>query len=135
MILLTVSAGSFSFAQVRATGHVFAEIVEASGVNSNTNNSIQISQTSSLNSLELGEITVNGGINTACSVLISSGNLKGDHGSLAAFTASQFENTLPQSLNNNGNQVIKLNGIPGSEILSLTDKNYSGQYQVIFAYN
>lgn len=134
-ILLTISTGFLSLAQVRVTGHVFAEIVETASINSNTNNSIQVQQNQSPGSIELGEVTINGGMNTACSIMINSSELKGENGNHAAFTAIQSGSSLPQVLNANGSQVIKLNGMTGSEILAQNDKMYSGQYQVIFAYN
>lgn len=134
LILALILTGVISVAQVKVTGHVFAEIVEAVGATSSTNNSLQIQQNAVSNNMELGEIAVSGGSLAACAVMITTTDLKGIDGSHAAFTAIPEANSS-SNLNQNGTQIIKLQGFAGNEILGNPDKVYAAQYNVVFAYN
>ena len=135
LILALILIGFVGFAQVRVTGHVYAEVVEAVSATSSTNNSLQIQQNAVSSNLELGEITLNGGASAACNVMISSTELTGMNGSQAAFVALPFANSMPTSLDENGQTVIKIQGKAGEEILENPDKVYAGGYNVVFAYN
>lgn len=137
ILTLTLSAAALSMAmaQARATGHVSAEIVEVASIRSNTQNLVQIQQNQTAGNFELGEITLNGGSNAACNVLIHSSDLKGENGTQSVFTASPSNITCQPVLNNNGSQILRLTGSADHEILSNTDKWYVGNYQVVLAYN
>jgi len=135
LILSLILIGFAGSAQVRVTGHVYAEIVEAVAATSVTNNSLQIQQNAVGNNLELGEITLSGGASTACNVMITSKELTGMNGSQAAFVALPLDNSMPTSLDENGKTVIKIQGKAGEEILENPDKVYAGGYNVVFAYN
>jgi hypothetical protein len=135
LLLALLLIGTESIAQVRVTGHVFAEIVEAVGATSATNNSLQIQQNAASNNFELGEISISGGSNAACAVMITASDLKGMNGSEATFSALPESSSIPASLDRNGRQIIKLQGVAGNEILANSDKAYAAQYNVVFAYN
>jgi len=124
-----------SFGQTTVTGHVFAEIVEGVGVSSRTNNNIELQQNSPLVPMDLGEISISGGASTTCAVLISTTTLESENGNLIDFEAdTQYRNLAPV-LNQNGQQVFKLEGSAGDEIFSKEEKAYAAKYNVIFAYN
>jgi hypothetical protein len=135
LLLALLLIGTESIAQVRVTGHVFAEIVEAVGATSATSNSLQIQQNAVSNNFDLGEISISGGSNAACAVMITASDLKGINGSEAAFSALPESSTMPSSLDQNGRQIIKLQGVAGNEIMANSDKAYAAQYNVVFAYN
>jgi hypothetical protein len=135
LILLITSFSVSSFAQVRVTGHVFAEVVEAVGATSVTNNAIQMQQQAVSNNFDMGEITLSGGALAACDVMITTSELEGLTGSRASFAALPENQSATGMLDQYGKQVIRLSGQAGEELLANPDKAYAAQYNVVFAYN
>jgi hypothetical protein len=136
ILILTMAIISItSVAQVRVTGHVFAEIVEGAGATSATNNTIQMQQQSVTNNFEIGEITLSGGAMSTCDVMITASQLQGITGSQAAFSAVPADDSHTGVLDQYGKNVIRLQGQAGEEVLANPDKAYSAQYNVVFAYN
>ncbi len=131
MILLSVSMNAV--AQVRVTGHVFAEVVELTGAERNTNEYISLSATEAVSGFDLGEITFRGKANTTFEVMISSSSLTGDNGAEAFFETSQTAST--NTLDNSGNQSIKLKGTTGEDLYTSGNKQFAGNYNVVLAYN
>ncbi len=122
-------------AQVTVTGHVTAEIVEAVSATSGTNNLLSLQQNVAPDNLDLGSFTLSGGSYAICSVVVESTELSGDHGNHVGFSAGTRLNNNAGMLNDRGTQVFNFQGKAGEEILSSNDKNYEGQYNVVFAYN
>jgi len=131
ILILTMAIMSItSVAQVRVTGHVFAEVVEAVGATSATNNSIEMQQQSVTNNFEIGEITLSGGAMSTCDVMITASQLQGITGSQATFSAAPAGGSHAGVLDQAGKNVIRLQGQVGDEVLA-----YSAQYNVVFSYN
>jgi hypothetical protein len=130
LFLFTVAS-----AQVTVTGHVCAEIVEAVSATSGTNNLLSLQQNAAPENLDLGSFTLSGGSNAICSVVVNSTQLTGENGNMVAFTADPSLSNNTGFLNDRGTQVFSFKGNAGNEILSSNDKQYEGQYNVVFAYN
>ncbi len=122
-----------SGAQVRVTAHATAEVVEAIQAAPHTQNDLMISP--GADALNLGEIVLNGGRSTTCTVMVTSGQLAGDNGNVATFTTNPVLNNTPLTLDPEGQRTIRLNATTGGDIFSNPDKTYTGEYQVVFAYN
>ncbi|HPE34814.1 MAG TPA: hypothetical protein PLI65_08465 [Bacteroidales bacterium] len=135
ILVALLNTGMNSYAQVRVTGHVFAEVVEATEASSNTNNTLQVQQNAIGENLELGEIVFNGSSRATCAIMVTSSELKGIDGNHVSFAAKTQFDEMSSTLDEFGKQVIKLQGVTGKEIRKNNDKAYAGQYNVIFAYN
>lgn len=131
LLLLFASAS----AQVTVTGHVCAEVVEAVSATSGTNNLLSLQQNATPENLDLGSFTLSGGSNAICSVVVNSTQLTGDNGNRVDFSANTGLTNNTSVLNDKGTQVFNFKGNAGNEILGSNDKNYQGQYNVVFAYN
>ena len=122
-------------AQVTVTGHVSAEVVEAVSATSGTNNLLSLQQNTSPENLDLGSFTLSGGSNAICSVVVNSSQLTGDHGNLVSFSANASLINSTGVLDDRGTQVFNFKGKASEDILKSNEKNYEGQYNVVFAYN
>lgn len=132
MMISLIALNVIAVAQVRVTGHVFAEVVEASAATAHTSNSLEIQQQAAANNFQIGQVTLNSGAMRNCEVMITNTGLNGINGSTAGFDAlAEFTTVADES----GNQVISINGRLGEEVMINGDKVYSGQYNVVFAYN
>lgn len=130
-MLLSISL--HSVAQVRVTGHIFAEVVELTGAERNTNEYVALSAIEPVSDFDLGEITFRGKANTTFEVVISSSSLTGDNGSEANFETHQTD--LSNTLDNSGSQSIKLRGTAGENVYTSGNKQFAGNYNVVLAYN
>lgn len=131
--ILFIVAGTF--AQVTVTGHACAEVVESVSATSGTNNLLSLQQDASPQDLDLGSFTLSGNSNAICSVVVNTTPLKGEHGDMVDFSASSCFGNNTGILNEKGTQVVNFKGNADNDILSSNDKNYEGQYDVVFAYN
>jgi len=122
-------------AQVTVTGHVTAEIVKAVSATPETKNLLSLQQNATPENLDLGNITVSGGSNAICSVVVKTTPLTGDQGNRVEFTAGADAFNNNGVMNEKGTRVLKFKGNADDEILSSADKSYEGQYNVTFAYN
>ena len=122
-------------AQITVTGHVTAEIVEAVSASSGTNDLLSLQQNASTQNLDLGNFTLNGGSNSICAVVVNSTQLTGENGTEVSFNANSNIENGNAVMSNDGSQVFNFKGDTDSEILSLNDNNYAGEYNVVFAYN
>lgn len=132
MLLLT-SISMQSVAQTRVTGHVFAEVVELTGAESKANESIEIKSGDPATDLDLGEIMFSGKADTTYELMVSSSPLKGNDGYEYLFeTRYDKQNT---TIDASGNEVIRFTGSADESMLSSSERQYAGNYQVVFAYN
>lgn len=132
MIISLIALNVAAVAQVRVTGHVFAEVVEAAGATAQTSNTLEIQQQAATSNFQIGQVTLNSGAMRNCEVMITTTQLSGISGTQVDFeTLADFTTTADER----GNQVINLNGKIGEEVMINQDKVYSGQYNVVFAYN
>lgn len=124
-------------AQVRVTGHVFAEIVEPAAFKVNMNNDyILIDKDTLTNKIDLGEITLNESPERVVGVTIYSGGLKGNSGEIYSFDTFQCAESLAEITTcPKKEKVFKFTGMPDKNIVSGGDKYVEGKYQVVFLYN
>lgn len=122
-------------AQVKVTGHATAEVVEAVSATSGTNNLLALQQNATPENLDLGSFTLSGGSNALCSVVVNSTPLKSESGHTVNFNAGSTFSNNTGILNDRGTQVFSFKGETAREILNKKDREYEGQYNVVFAYN
>jgi hypothetical protein len=134
VLMLPVIESSLN-AQVRVTGHVFAEVVESIGTSSNTNDWVMLPQSSSAKEFDLGEISLNGGAMAAYDLIVKTNEMTGEAGTQASFLATTDLGDLSYMLDSHGKRVFRLYGSVKEQSGSQRDKNYSASYHVIFAYN
>jgi len=132
--MLPLFEGSLS-AQVRVTGHVFAEVVESIGTSSNTNGWIVVPKDSSGKEFDIGEFSLNGGAMAAYDLIVKTNDITGEAGTQASFLATTDLGNLSYMLDSHGKRVFRLYGSVKEQLCSEAEKNYSASYQVIFAYN
>ncbi|QGY46007.1 hypothetical protein GM418_20730 [Maribellus comscasis] len=127
-------------AQVRATGHVFAEIVEPAMLTASTSNDhiIYNNVNTTSSDLILAEIAVSGSADTDVGVSVQTTALEGKNGEIYSFDTF-FCPDSDQSANGNTTEadkrVFKLNGTPQKDIVSEKNNMFTGQYEVTFMYN
>jgi hypothetical protein len=122
-------------AQVVATGHIFAEIVETIGTKSAVTNMLTLQHKGQTDNLDLGSIKLNGNSSSICNVIVSSSQLRGENGGQVSFFANDNFRSQEEILNAKGENLICLKGSVGTEIFQSDNIDYTGQYYVIFAYN
>lgn len=144
-IVLQIALQAHGYGQTKATGHIFAEIVESVSTTSNSVATIGLKtsnqpQTSGSmhdpgnNELDLGEITIASGKDVECHLTITPVVLSGSHENGPAIETflSGYEQVNIRSTR--GNQTVKLKG---KARLSKTTKSgtYQGSYHMNFIYN
>ncbi|MBE0661528.1 MAG: hypothetical protein IH597_03585 [Bacteroidales bacterium] len=122
-------------AQVRVTGHIFAEVVESIGTSSNTNDWVMVPQSSSGKEFDLGEISLNGGAMAAYDLIVKTNVMTGEAGTQASFLATTDLGNLSYMLDSHGKRVFRLYGSVKEKLCAEAEKNFSASYHVIFAYN
>ena len=132
-MLMLLGISMHSGAQTRVTGHIFAHVVELTGAESRANDYVEIQSNAAAAEFDLGEISFRGTANTAFNVMVTSSDLVGAHGYAAPFEAQpeQVSSTTDVS----GNQVIRLRGTAGDDLFTSSEREYAGNYQVVFSYN
>jgi hypothetical protein len=135
LLLALLTLSFLAEAQVRVTGHVCAEIVEAASVSSATNNLLALNRSQAVENLDLGQITLNGGQNALCALVVNSNNIVGESGSTLSFTASPAAEASSGIMDQSGSRVFNFNGAADPSIQNNSDHSYQGQYDVTFAYN
>lgn len=128
-------ATMISHSQTRVTGHVFAEIVEATGAEAKMTSFIALERNNTVSDFSLGEISASGKANAMFSVIFDIDGMNGDNGDKAFLEVSICSGCAGDILNDSGKQVFSLHGKPCNEILSQNSKFYDAQYQIVFAYN
>ncbi len=124
------------YSQAKVTGHVFAEVVEMVGVKSHAQNHFSLTPNHKIASLSLGEYSFDGGAFTTGSILISNSNLSGNHGSEISFLATPASTSEPmQILNKNGHNTLSVAGEIDNALFRSHDKQYTGEYTIVFAYH
>lgn len=134
ILMLPLFEGSLT-AQVRVTGHVFAEVVECVGTSSNTNDLIVVPQNSSDKEFDIGEFYLNGGAMAAYDLIVKTNDIHGEAGSQASFLATTDLGNLSYMLDFHGTRVFRLYFSVKEQLCSKAEKNYSASYQVIFVHN
>ncbi len=132
-LLILTGISTQSVAQTRVTGHVFAEVVELTGAESKAHESIEIKAGDFATDFDLGEISFRGKAGTTYELMVSSSPLKGHDGHEHLFEARYDRHNT--TIDASGNEVIRLTGSAGEGLFSSSDRQYTGNYQVVFVYN
>lgn len=135
IFILLIFAVTICVAQVKVTGHVFAEIVETVSASSNTNDYFLIEQNNIGDELNLGEISLYGKSNSVVSVLVTTNGMTGSDGENTGFEVIPCLECSGSNQDNYGNQTYKLQAFSSSELNSNSSKSYSAKYEVVFAHN
>ncbi len=122
-------------AQARVTGHVFAEVVEMAEARAEAHHHISMQKDTLQTIVELGTFSFRGGSDYTGTVVVHSCSITGCQGSTVPFTAQPDNNTYQPVMNEQGNGVVNMTGAVDAAMYAMADKNYSGQYHVVFAYN
>ena len=125
-------------AQVRATGHVFAEIVEPTALTARAANDHFISENEVKQNEELllAEIKLSGGSNLNIDVSVQSTALEAENGERFFFDAFACpECSENQSKFLTGEKTYTLKGTPRDIPGSKHKKRLTGRYRVTFMYN
>jgi hypothetical protein len=122
-------------AQVRVTGHVFAEVVETVGAAANTNDWVVITHDNVSSEFELGNLSINGGAMAAYDLVIETNEMTGETGTHASFLATTDYGNQSYMLDARGKQVFRLYGSASNISHKTKEKHFSANYQITFAYN
>jgi len=134
LALLVLTAGQLS-GQARVTGHVFAEVVEMSEARSYANTEFILRSDSFDAHVDLGYYTFNGGSFTMGTIVLINSTLSSGSGKRLGFSAAPSEGSSFPVLNGQGSQVVNLSGLLDRTSDSDQTGFYSGNYQIVFAYN
>lgn len=126
------------YAQVRVTGHIFAEIVEPTALSATANNSHIIETTDSTynNELVIAEVKLSGGLNLNIDVAVKTSHLVAANGETLLFDAF----VCPGCSEDNGNYIagdklFTLKATHGESNRQKKNSTYNGRYSVMFMYN
>lgn len=128
------SLTGYAFAQSRVTAHATAEIVEGWQATPETRNHFYV-QPHKTEYIEMGEISLSSSKFTVCDVTIRATTLTGENGFKAKFDAMHKPQDQIHPSNNEGPNIFTLYGKADEGMFSNPDRNYSGQYQIVFSYN
>ena len=143
-IVLTLgSAGSkLCSAQLVATGHITAEVIESVSASSQAATTLSLGTSTAGTSqlaatspkLNLGTMTVNSGSNATVCVVLKSATLSDSQGNGFTLDPSMSNNATASVTQSNGSQNIQLNGTANLNANQASGL-YAGSYTVVFAYN
>lgn len=133
-IVASSFAGSL-YAQVKATGHVFAEVVESLSASMNSRQMVYVDRTNNAEELELGELVINGGALEAYDLILISDRLAEESVTHATFLAITDHRLTSKVFDYNGKQVFRLFGSFYKPNQSGIELNRRAAFQITFAYN
>jgi hypothetical protein len=137
LLYIILSGENFIVAQVRVTGHVFAEIVEPAALSSKAYNShlIELNSHTSNNEMLLAQVKLSGGRNMNVDVAVITSHLVSADGEILPFDVvcpicfEDGSNSLT------GEKLFTLKATPGESILPERSNTYIGRYSLVFMYN
>ncbi|MGC9355377.1 MAG: hypothetical protein ACP5D9_16130 [Mariniphaga sp.] len=127
-----------AIAQVRTTGHVFAEIVEPTALTAITSNEHFINENRSRNETNfvLAEVKLSGGTNMNIDFSIQSSHLEAANGEVLPFDAFICPGCqVPNPAELNTKKIFTLKGNIAENIRLKKNNTFMGQYRVVFMYN
>ncbi|MFW6290049.1 MAG: hypothetical protein ACOC0R_03690 [Mariniphaga sp.] len=138
LFLILLTAVSSLQAQVRVTGHVFAEIVEPTALSAKANNShfIETAKSTSANELVIAQVKLSGGVNMNIDVAVQTTHLEAANGQTFPFNAFACPECSDYNQHTNaGEKVFTLKATPGESLRKEKNNTYNGRYSVVFMYN
>jgi len=138
LFIIFLSFNHSLHAQVRVTGHVFAEIVEPTALSSKANNShfIEAADHTNNNDLILAEIKLSGGPDMNIDIIVTTSNLVSAKGETLPFDAFACPECTGSNQNErSGDKLFTLKASPVESIRQKNSATYNGSYSVVFMYN
>lgn len=137
-IFLTISIMAISviagYAQATVTGHVFAEVVESVSASSYSQSSFTI-QKNETGVIDFGQIDIKSAESASCSLLLGTANLRSSNNQQIAMQTSAFSTQSMLGNAINGAQSISLQCRPNETGSKLNASQYSGDINIVLAYN
>jgi hypothetical protein len=131
ILAMTAATG---FAQTTVTGHVFAEVVESVSASSYSQSSVTI-QRNETGVIDFGQIDIKSAESASCSLILGRANLKSNTNQQITMQTSAFSTQSMLGNAINGAQSISLQCLPNETGSRLTASHYSGDINIVLAYN
>lgn len=122
-------------AQIKVTGHIFAEVVEVAQTSASTQNTFNLHRNSAEVNLDLGNVVFSSGKNLNCVVMINSMKAKGLNITEAGQSFSSNQAFFNVTMNQNGLYTFKIAGHADEQMLQSSSQDIKGSYEVILAFN
>ena len=132
-LILAVSAAT-GFAQTTVTGHVFAEVVESVSASSYSQASFTI-QRHQTEQIDFGHIEIKSAASASCSLILGNANLRSKSNQQIAMQTSARSTQSMQGNAINGVQSISLQCLPNESDIEMSASQYSGDINIVLAYN
>lgn len=132
LILLMVVPFSSAWGQCRVTGHMSAEVVEYTSSKFSGNSQFQLGKHETSTDINLGNFNISAKPGLLCSFSLGAGLVRNNNGDefVVRTLSNQTDGFL--TINEAGIQELELSA--NTDILPSGDQ-YSGNYNIVFAYN
>jgi hypothetical protein len=134
IVSILAIALSKGLAQTTVTGHVFAEVVESVSASSYSQSSVTIKRNQT-KGIDFGQIEIKSGASASCSLILGRALLTSNNNQQIAMETSAYSNQSLESNAINGIQSINLQCLPGDSRLDLAATEYTGNINIVLAYN
>jgi hypothetical protein len=131
ILALSITAG---FAQTTVTGHVFAEVVESISA-SNYSHSLFSIRRNDTKGIDFGQIDIKSAGSASCSLILGKVFLTGNNNQHIVMDTSAYSTQILEGNAINGVQSISLQCHPGDSELDFDASEYSGNVNIVLAYN
>ena len=132
-IILAISVAT-GYAQTTVTGHVFAEIVESVSASSYSQSSFTI-QRNQTKGIDFGQIDIKSAESASCSLILGRAILTSNNNHQIAMETSATSTQSIEGNAINGSQSINLQCNPGESGFDQNASSYSGDVNIVLAYN
>lgn len=122
------------FAQTTVTGHVFAEVVESVSASSYSQSSFTI-QRNQAEGIDFGQIEIKSAESASCTLILGSANLTSNTNQQIAMQTSAYSSQSMLGNTINGARSISLQCHPDESEIDITALQYSGDINIVLAYN
>ena len=122
------------YAQTSVTGHIFAEVVESVSASSYSQASLTI-QRNQTKGIDFGKIEIKSAESAMCSLILSKANLIGNDKKSISMETSMFSTRNIQGNAINGTHSISLQCQPDKNMLTQNTSFYTGDINIVLAYN
>jgi len=133
LALLTITSAS-GYAQTTVRGHVFAEVVESVSASSFAQSSFTI-QRNQTEGIDFGQIQIKSAESASCSLILGNAILTSDNNQQIAMVTSAYSDLGVETNAINGSQSISLQCHPGDSNLDQNASAYTGNINIVLAYN
>ncbi|MDO9257178.1 MAG: hypothetical protein Q7U54_16785 [Bacteroidales bacterium] len=127
-------ASATGFAQTTVTGHVFAEVVESVSASSYSQSSVTI-QRNQTEGIDFGQIDIKSAASASCSLILGRALLTSNTNQQIAMETSAYSTQSLEGNAINGIQSINLQCLPNTSELDVAATQYTGNINIVLAYN